>query len=158
MHVRIPPLLTRSQRAGRAGAADGARAGRPGCMSTACKHSLSLKYSIPETRNPRLSPKLAELQKRMGRAGAADGARAGRPGADPLLASIPLNIQSLKPKNLDSLTNLLNCRSAWAAQGQQMERVLDDLEQIHFSMKKANQVLRDMTRSIATDRRALLLD
>ena len=35
-----------------------------------------------------------------------------------------------------------------------MERVLDDLEQIHFTMKKANQVLRDMTRSIATDRRA----
>lgn len=35
-----------------------------------------------------------------------------------------------------------------------MERVLDDLEQIHFSMKKANQVLRDMTRGIATDRRA----
>ncbi|KAK9830607.1 hypothetical protein WJX81_004669 [Elliptochloris bilobata] len=36
--------------------------------------------------------------------------------------------------------------------GQQMERVLDNLEQIHFSMKKANQVLRDMTRGIATDR------
>lgn len=51
----------------------------------------------------------------------------------------------------------LSRRSAWAAQGQQMERVLDDLEQIHFSMKKANQVLRDMTRGIATDRRALLV-
>ena len=37
-----------------------------------------------------------------------------------------------------------------------MERVLDDLEQIHFSMKKANQVLRDMTRGIATDRHTLL--
>ena len=35
-----------------------------------------------------------------------------------------------------------------------MERVLDDLEQIHFSMTKANQVLRDMTRGIASDRRA----
>ncbi len=35
-----------------------------------------------------------------------------------------------------------------------MECVLNDLEQIHFSMKKANQVLRDMTRGIATDRRA----
>jgi len=43
---------------------------------------------------------------------------------------------------------------AGGAQGQQMECVLDDLEQIHFSMKKANQVLRDMTRGIATDRRA----
>ena len=45
-------------------------------------------------------------------------------------------------------------RGARGMQGQQMERVLDDLEQIHFSMKKANQVLRDMTRGIATDRRA----
>lgn len=35
-----------------------------------------------------------------------------------------------------------------------MERVLDELEQIHFTMKKANQVLRDMTRGIATDRQA----
>ena len=50
----------------------------------------------------------------------------------------------------------LSRSSARAAQGQQMERVLDDLEQIHFSMKKANQVLRDMTRGIATDRCALL--
>lgn len=35
-----------------------------------------------------------------------------------------------------------------------MERVLDDLEQIHFTMKKASQVLRDMARGIATDRQA----
>ena len=37
-------------------------------------------------------------------------------------------------------------------QGQQMERVLDALEEIKFSMKKANQVIRDITRSIATDK------
>ncbi len=38
------------------------------------------------------------------------------------------------------------------AQGQQMERVLDALDDIKFSMKKANQVLRDITRSMATDK------
>ena len=37
-------------------------------------------------------------------------------------------------------------------QGQQMERVLDALEEIKFSLKKANQVIRDITRSIATDK------
>ena len=37
-------------------------------------------------------------------------------------------------------------------QGQQMERVLDALEEIKFSMNKANQVIRDITRSIATDK------
>ena len=37
-------------------------------------------------------------------------------------------------------------------QGQQMERVLDALDEIKFSMKKANQVIRDITRSIATDK------
>lgn len=43
-------------------------------------------------------------------------------------------------------------------QGEQMERVLDALEEIKFSMKKANQVIRDITRSIATDKCALLHD
>lgn len=38
------------------------------------------------------------------------------------------------------------------AQGQQMEGVLDALDEIKFSMKKANQVLRDITRSMATDK------
>ncbi len=37
-------------------------------------------------------------------------------------------------------------------QGQQMERVLDALDEIKFSMKKANQVIRDITRSLATDK------
>lgn len=37
-------------------------------------------------------------------------------------------------------------------QGQQMERVLDALDEIKFSMKKANQVIRDITRSMATDK------
>lgn len=37
-------------------------------------------------------------------------------------------------------------------QTNQLERVMDDLDEIHFTMKKASQVLRDMTRGIATDR------
>ena len=39
-------------------------------------------------------------------------------------------------------------------QTKQMERVLDDLEEIRFTMKKATQVIRDMTRGMATDRHA----
>lgn len=38
------------------------------------------------------------------------------------------------------------------AQGEQMERVLDTLEEIRFSNKKAGQVLRDITRGLATDK------
>lgn len=42
-------------------------------------------------------------------------------------------------------------------QGEQMERVLDALDEIKFSMKKANQVIRDITRSLATDKCAPFL-
>ncbi len=38
------------------------------------------------------------------------------------------------------------------SQTKQLERVMDDLEEIHFSMKKASQVIRDMTRGMATDK------
>jgi SNARE protein len=41
-------------------------------------------------------------------------------------------------------------------QGEQMERVLDTLDEIHFSMKKASQVVRDITRGMATDKCAPL--
>jgi hypothetical protein len=37
-------------------------------------------------------------------------------------------------------------------QTKQMEAVLDSLDEIHFSLKKANQVIRDITRRIATDK------
>lgn len=37
-------------------------------------------------------------------------------------------------------------------QTKQLERVMDDLDEIHFSMKKASQVIRDVTRGVATDR------
>ena len=37
-------------------------------------------------------------------------------------------------------------------QTKQLEKVIDDLEEIHFSMKKARQVIRDITRGIATDK------
>lgn len=37
-------------------------------------------------------------------------------------------------------------------QGKQLERVADDLDEIHFSMRKAKQVLRDMARGLATDK------
>ena len=38
------------------------------------------------------------------------------------------------------------------AQTRQMEKVIDDLDEIHFTMKKARQVIRDITRGIATDK------
>lgn len=38
------------------------------------------------------------------------------------------------------------------SQTKQLERVMDDLDEIQFSMKKASQVLRDMTRGMATDK------
>lgn len=38
------------------------------------------------------------------------------------------------------------------AQGEQMDRVLDTLEDIRFDMKKAGQVIRDITRGLATDK------
>jgi hypothetical protein len=31
-------------------------------------------------------------------------------------------------------------------------QVIDDLDEIHFTMKKARQVIRDMTRSMMTDK------
>jgi SNARE protein len=37
-------------------------------------------------------------------------------------------------------------------QTKQLERVVDDLDQIHFSLKKASKVIRDITRQIATDK------
>lgn len=37
-------------------------------------------------------------------------------------------------------------------QTKQMERVLNDLDEIHFTMKKASKVIRDLTRGIATDK------
>jgi novel plant SNARE len=37
-------------------------------------------------------------------------------------------------------------------QGGQLAKVMDDLDEIHFTMKKARQVLRDMARGLATDR------
>ena len=43
------------------------------------------------------------------------------------------------------------------AQGQQMERVLDNLEEMRFDIKKGGQVIRDITRGLATDKCAALL-
>lgn len=40
-------------------------------------------------------------------------------------------------------------------QTQQMERVLDDLDEIKFTLKKASKVIRDITRSMATDKYGL---
>lgn len=37
-------------------------------------------------------------------------------------------------------------------QTKQMEHVLDSLDEIQFSLKKAKQVIRDITRGIATDK------
>lgn len=37
-------------------------------------------------------------------------------------------------------------------QTKQLEKVLDDLDEITFSLKKAKQVIRDITRGLATDK------
>lgn len=37
-------------------------------------------------------------------------------------------------------------------QTEQLERTLDNLDEIHFTLKKAKQVIRDITRGIATDK------
>jgi SNARE protein len=37
-------------------------------------------------------------------------------------------------------------------QGQQLSKISNDLDDIHFSMKKAQQVIRDMARGLATDK------
>ena len=37
-------------------------------------------------------------------------------------------------------------------QTKQMEGVLNSLDEVHFSLKKANQVIRDIMRRIATDK------
>ena len=37
-------------------------------------------------------------------------------------------------------------------QGQQLQKVSHDLDEIHFSMKKAQSVIRDMARGLATDK------
>ncbi len=37
-------------------------------------------------------------------------------------------------------------------QTEQMERTLDNLDEIQFSLKKAKQVIRDITRGMATDK------
>lgn len=42
-------------------------------------------------------------------------------------------------------------------QTQQMERVVDDLDEIHFSLKKSFKVIRDLTRGLATDKCILTL-
>lgn len=52
----------------------------------------------------------------------------------------------------------IGTKTAETLEGQtrQLERVIDDLDEIHFTMKKASQVIRDMTRGMATDRCASL--
>ena len=48
----------------------------------------------------------------------------------------------------------IGTKTAETLEGQtkQLERVMDDLDEIHFTMKKASQVIRDMTRGMATDK------
>ena len=42
-------------------------------------------------------------------------------------------------------------------QTQQMEKVVDDLDEIHFSLKKSMKVIKDLTRGLATDKCILTL-
>ena len=39
----------------------------------------------------------------------------------------------------------------------QMEKIVDDLDEIHFSLKKATRVIKDLTRGLATDKCILTL-
>ena len=49
--------------------------------------------------------------------------------------------------------------TAEALRGQttQLERIVDDLDEIHFSLKKSLAVIKDMTRGLATDKCIMLL-
>jgi len=42
-------------------------------------------------------------------------------------------------------------------QTQQLERIVDDLDEIHFSLKKSFGVLKDITRGLATDKCIMFL-
>ena len=48
----------------------------------------------------------------------------------------------------------IGTKTAETLEGQtkQMERIMDDLDEIHFTLKKASQVIRDITRGMATDK------
>ncbi|KDD76025.1 hypothetical protein H632_c391p2 [Helicosporidium sp. ATCC 50920] len=43
------------------------------------------------------------------------------------------------------------------AQGEQLEKIMDDLDEIEFTMKKAQQVMKDMVRGITTDKCLMVL-
>ena len=65
----------------------------------------------------------------------------------------------VRAKRIVANTIEVGTKTAETLQGQtqQMERVLDDLDEIKFSLKKASKVIRDITRSMATDKCALPL-
>lgn len=46
---------------------------------------------------------------------------------------------------------------ALRGQTQQMEKIVDDLDEIHFSLKKSMRVIKDLTRGLATDKCILTL-
>lgn len=60
----------------------------------------------------------------------------------------------LRSEKIVNDTMAIGIQTAETLQGQtrQLEKVIDDLDEIHFTMKKARQVIRDMTRSIMTDK------
>lgn len=60
----------------------------------------------------------------------------------------------LRSEKIVNDTMAIGIQTAETLQGQtrQLEKVIDDLDEIHFTMKKARQVIRDMTRSLMTDK------
>ena len=53
----------------------------------------------------------------------------------------------------------IGTQTAEALRGQtkQLEKIVDDLDEIHFSLKKSFGVLKDITRGLATDKCIMLL-
>jgi novel plant SNARE len=52
----------------------------------------------------------------------------------------------------DTIAIATNTAETLHKQTEQLERTLDSLDEVHFTLKKAKQVIRDITRGIATDK------
>ncbi|EFN51513.1 hypothetical protein CHLNCDRAFT_55096 [Chlorella variabilis] len=69
------------------------------------------------------------------------------------------DVSLLRSEKIVNDTMAIGIQTAETLQGQtrQLEKVIDDLDEIHFTMKKARQVIRDMTRSLMTDKLIMAL-
>ena len=63
-------------------------------------------------------------------------------------------VRTQRSKRVVQETILVGSETAVRLKGQteQMEKVVQDLDQIHFDLKKAGRLMRDITRQMATDK------